>query len=346
MKKVPIGEIQEKSNEEIISDLHACRYTLLDSMGCRKLRLEMFLPGKISAIFVRYLIWKAKRKSGKNWTTTVRSYIIKLFKKLAPYTFDRNDQMPLNSGGIVIGFNHPSLGEILRLIAIVSKQYPYNNYLFPVNLPWFEALCPVIDLMKEAGFILTPIVTPSTRAKIAKEAGEEMADFAMSANRGFNNTYINLCREFAENGDIILVAPSATRQRTVFKSDEELTMKQKIEPQTMSLIASALSRVKNIDRLQFLPVAVVPERKVKRGLNLRDLYCFGISKAFSALEAKQLSREKAGSSGGRMFDYAFLGRIAAKMFHMGNYALIAPLEDAEALDALGKILESTSGSAI
>ena len=82
MKKVPIGEIQEKSNEEIISDLHACRYSLLDSMGCRKLRLEMFLPGKISAVFVRYLIWKAKRKSGKNWTTTVRSYIIKLFKSL------------------------------------------------------------------------------------------------------------------------------------------------------------------------------------------------------------------------------------------------------------------------
>ena len=85
MKKVQVETIQEKTAADLIDDLNHCRYSILDSIGCRKLRLEMFLPGLVSAIIVRYLVWKAKRKSGNNWTATVRGYLIKLFKRVNIY---------------------------------------------------------------------------------------------------------------------------------------------------------------------------------------------------------------------------------------------------------------------
>ncbi len=340
MKKVKIEELEKKSKEEVIDDLRNCRYSLLDSIGCKKLRLEMLIPGLASAIIVRFLCWKAKRKDGKNWTRTVRNYIVKLFKKHAPYEINHGDKIPENNGGLIIGFNHPSLGEILRLIGLISKEYPDNKYLFPVNLPWYESLCPVIDKMKEAGFYLTPIVTPSTKQKIEKTAGKEMLDLAISIGAGFNNVYLKLCSKFAKAKDIILVAPSATRQATVFKTDEELCKKAKVEPATMSLLAQALSRdVKKSDELKFLPITVVPPRGYGRGLNLDGVYKFGISEPISFLEAIELSKSKYMPAGGRKLDFEFLKRIAVKMFRIGNHSMIAPLGTEASINGLAQLFD-------
>ena len=340
MKKVQIEELEKKPKEEIIDDLRHCRYSLLDSIGCKKLRLEMLIPGLASAIIVRFLCFMARRKNGKDWIKTVREYLVNLFKKHAPYELDRDDKMPENTGGLIIGFNHPSLGEILRLIALISKEYPENNYLFPVNLPWYESLCPVIDKMKEAGFYLTPIVTPSTKQKIENTAGKEMLNIATSIGTGFNMVYMNLCKKFAKAKDIIIVAPSATRQATVFKTDAELCKRTRIEPQTMSLLVQTISReVKKSDELKFLPIAVVPPTTGKRGLNLGYEYKFGICKPFGFLEAIELSKEKYAPCNGRKFDFDFLGRIAIKMFHIGKHDYIAPLEDQDAINGLAKLFE-------
>ena len=340
MKKVQIEELKKKSKEEILDDLRQCRYSLLDSIGCKRLRLEMFIPGLVSAIIVRFLYWKAKRKSGEDWIRTIRSYLVKLFEKHAPYELTRDDKLPKNDGGLVIGFNHPSLGEILRLIALISKEYPENNYLFPVNLPWYEALCPVVDKMKEAGFYLTPIVTPSTKRKIEKTAGKDMLDLAMSIGVGFNTTYLSLCRKFAKAGDIIIVAPSATRQATIFKTDAELCKRTRIEPPTMSLLAQTFARGKEkSDQLKILPIAVIPPVEGKRGLNLRSVYKFGICEPYTISEAIELTKEKYEPCNGRKFDFDFLGRIAVKMFRSGKHDYIAPLSSQAAIDGLAKLFE-------
>ena len=347
MKKVNVEEIQSKSREELIDDLNHCRYSILDSIGCKKLRLEMKLPGLASAIIVRYLVWKAKRNHGENWTTNVRSYLIKLFKKRAPYTIKKGENVPVNSGGIVIGFNHPSLGEILRIIALVSKNYPYDNYLFPVNLPWYEALCPVVDKMEEAGFKLTPIVTPSTRRKIEKVAGEKMLKLADELNAKFNTAYMNLCRKFLKNGDVVVVAPSATRQATIFKTDEQLCQKEKIEPSTMSLLTMALTREKDLSSgLKFVPIAVKPQGGFKRGLNLGMMYEFGVAESFTLDEAIDLTKERYGECRGRKFDFEFLARISIRMFHLGNYKMIAPFVEDWAMDGLAKIMEPSKMAAL
>ena len=193
MKKVQKEVLVEKTAEEQIDDLKNCRYSILNSLGCRKLRLEMFLPGLVSSLIVRFITRRAKRKMGDGWRRSVRRQLVKLFDWGAPYELEGG--MIINNFGLVIGFNHPSLGEILRLIGLVSKYYPNDVYLFPVNLPWYEALCPVLEKMEEAGFYLTPIVTPSTRQKIEQVAGKDALKIANQIGAGFNSVYLKKCNK-------------------------------------------------------------------------------------------------------------------------------------------------------
>lgn len=342
--KVQIEDLEKKSKETLIDDLEKCRYSILDSIGCRKIRLEMFIPGLISAIIVRFLCWIAKLRDGENWPKTVRNYIIKLFRRFAGYRIYRDDKLPDKQGGLIIGFNHPSLGEILRLISLVSKEYPDNSYLFPVNLPWFEALCPVIGKMREAGFYLTPIITPSTRNKIESLVKKDIFEQVYKIGKAFNNTYIELCQKFVQSKDIILVAPCATRQTTVFKTDEALCQKTKVEPQTLSLLVQTIARQKNATETMFLPVAVVPPSDFNKGLNLQKFYTFGICKAIDFAEAISLSKQTYTSDRGRKLDFEFLRRISLKLFEMGEYDFIAPLETDESIDGLSNLFPNKVAS--
>ncbi|MBP5674779.1 hypothetical protein J6W91_00425 [Candidatus Saccharibacteria bacterium] len=340
MKKVQKEVLVEKTAEEQIDDLNNCRYSILNSLGCRRLRLEMFLPGLVSSLIVRFITRRAKRKLGDGWRRSVRRQLVKLFDWGAPYELEGG--MIINNFGLVIGFNHPSLGEILRLVGLVSKYYPNDVYLFPVNLPWYEALCPVLDKMEEAGFYLTPIVTPSTRQKIEQVAGKDALKIANQIGAGFNSVYLKKCNKILEQRGVVLVAPSATRQETIFRTDEELERLKRIEPQTMSLLAMNLTKSKVIKDVVFLPLAVRPRKDHTRGLNLFTKYKFRAGRGFLQDEAIMLSKMKLNEiGGGRKFDYEFLSRIALSMFNIGRYDMIAPFNSDKSLQALAEIIETS-----
>ena len=75
--------------------------------------------------------------------------------------------MPKDSeNGLVIGFNHPSLGEIARILTMKIDIMGDKPMYFPVNLPWYEALAPNFDRIKRLGIIITPTITPSTWKKM------------------------------------------------------------------------------------------------------------------------------------------------------------------------------------
>ena len=345
MKKVQIEEIQGKTAEELKADLKKRRYSILDSIGCKKLRTKMLFLGIVATVLVSLYIFLSKLLGGKEWKLRFRKFIISVLDGPTPYHIKKGDKLPEVKSGMIIGFNHPSLGEILRLIEMLAKEFPEKNYLFPVTLPWYEAVCPIVDKLNSAGIVITPIVTPIVREKVEKLAGKEQADTLMKINRGFNSSYLNLCKKYLENGDIIIVAPAATRQRRIFNSDEELAKKKKIEPQTMSLLVSSLSRgLQNTDAI-ILPIAVKPGRDFKDGVNVGMDYCLGIADPFTLGEAIDLTKQKYGEFNGRTFDYEFLGRIAKKMFSMYEYDLIAPFKEKDALDALAEILDYTKKAA-
>lgn len=339
MGKVPIKEIQGKSKDELISDLRARRYSLLDSVNCKRLRLEMLPLGIVARIIVNRLYAKSKRESGEKWAETAKKRLVKLLEWGAPYEFGLNNSRPMNTGGLVIGFNHPSLGEIIRLISFVSDEYPENKYLFPVSLIWYEALCPVIDKMEAAGFYLTPIVTPTVKQKISKFAKKDELDLISVIGQSFNTVYMNLCREFVKNKDIIILAPSATRQKYIFKTDAMFAREEKVEPQTMSLLMTALRKDAKDSDLKLLPITIVPPKESDNGLNLFQVYRFGAGEMFSFSKAFELSKAKYGEFLGRELDYEFLARISKIAFYMGRYDMIAPFEKEDSLNPLARILD-------
>lgn len=77
----------------------------------------------------------------------------KSLAKLAPgkyMTFPKGTK-----NGLVVGFNHPSLGEIGRIMMMKADIMGDSMMLFPVNLPWYEALAPFYDdIKKYSGLLL------------------------------------------------------------------------------------------------------------------------------------------------------------------------------------------------
>ncbi len=78
----------------------------------------------------------------------------------------------------------------------------------------------------------------------------------------------------AEN-NVILVAPSAKRQATIFP-DEETFHGQKELPKVMQLIAKVTA-----SRAYFLPICVVPPKHYSRAINLFKTYGLMLAEYFS-----------------------------------------------------------------
>ncbi|MDO4398794.1 MAG: hypothetical protein Q4C24_00660, partial [Candidatus Saccharibacteria bacterium] len=97
-----------------------------------------------------------------------------------------------------------------------------------------------------------------------------MYDSATRIKKEFREMYTNLSREAMKNGGVIFVAPSATRQATVFKNKDIYDKKEDIIP-TMSVLALKLYSDPKV-KCDFLPLAILPPKDYKRGLNFRKKY--------------------------------------------------------------------------
>ena len=322
MRTISVTDLVTKDTSTIISELVECKYSILDSFGCHRLCQEMYLPGLASRILCKMIIRRAGDRNSPQWGQRVKAGIIKLFSWAAP-TMIHGAPPQHSSGGVVIGFNHPSLGEILRLIDFVARYYPDKPYVFPVNLPWYEALCPIMGELNAAGIYLTPMITPSTSKKIQKTNPDVDMDAVKTLSSQFKSAYFELCKQNCDRA-VILVAPSATRQRTVFASKEAMLGEEKIEPPTMSMIAAMLGRTKASD-CDFIPISVKPPKNFKRGLNLFRRYELKPGSSISLQEASRLARERYGNGfRGHHFDLVFLERIAAGLQKMDADYLIFP----------------------
>lgn len=318
MKRLSLDEIRDSSTEAIELGLRNREFSLLQSLGCHKLRAEMNFTGFVcrTIVFCAGLSRK-RRRTDLGWPLVAQRRIGGLLRKVAPA--EVIGKFPHPEYGMAFGFNHPSLGEILRFLHISIDTYGYKRNLYPVNLPWYEALMPIVDILEACGIYIMPIITPSTKNKMAKALDDESMEVVKSLATGFNARYIKACGEYAKAGDNIWLAPSATRQRTVFKSRACLDGTEKIEPQTMSLLASSVARTK-IDAFDFLPVAAIPPQKFGRGLNLFKTYRIVVGEPFILSEARSNTRE-------RKFERLFLTEIADMLAFVGADHLILPEDD-------------------
>lgn len=303
-------ELGALSAEEINHKIIYENYSLLKSLGAEDLRKEMVPVGKVCKMAVDYFVKTTGPKDDyEKHSKNARKKMVRGLSRIAPGEYKGFPKDTKN--GLVVGFNHPSLGEIGRIMMMKADVMGDSMMLFPVNLPWYEALAPFYDEIKMLGIIITPTITPSTWSKMKLKKGSALYEAGSRIKREFRDMYTNLSHEIIKSGGVIFVAPSATRQTKVFKTPEVYEGKEPVIP-TMSLLALRLYQDPEMN-CDFLPMAVLPPKGYKKGLNIRKKYKLIPGKPMTAkyIREKYFGDKTPDKLEG--FDYEFHRRIADEL---------------------------------
>lgn len=280
--------IRDLSGQNLLEQLNTGKMSVLYELGAGELHDEMNSVGKLCS-FIANRVCREKNDS------KLRKRACRTVKPLLPATL--KGDFPDCDDAIIIGFNHPSLGEIFRLLYLGFEKYPDREFLFPVNIPWYENMVGIIPQLKRMKISLVPMITPSTEKKLKEKfAGdEEKLKDVQYIKTLFERRYMRTAKQFAEDKGIIVVAPSATRQAVVI-SDH-------IHP-TMTILAHMVFR-KEETRALFVPVAIIEPKNNDRKANLFKMYEICPCEPFETEEVKTLTDKS------RDFDLEFLKRIDA-----------------------------------
>lgn len=278
-------QLETLSGEKIIDLMQHQHYSLLDSLGARKLRLEMMPAGMICNMLINYLLGSTMPKKAISKRAHIKAARQKLVKVLSWLTPGEYSTMPKDQKeGLVIGFNHPSLGEIPRIMMMKIDIMGDKPMFFPVNLPWYEALAPNYERIKSLGIIITPTITPTTWQKLNLDPTSRTGKEAERIKREFLHIYTSLSHKAMLEGGVIFVAPSATRQATVFKNKAVYDKKEPIG-HTMSMLAIKLYADPKMDCI-FLPMGVLPPEGYGRMFNFFKEYKLLPGKPMTAEEIR------------------------------------------------------------
>ena len=303
-------ELEKISAEEVIDKIQHYNFSLLNSLGAEELRKEMVPVGIACNTAINYFFGTTGPKHDeKKHIKSARRKLVKRLSKITPGSY--NGMPKDQKNGLVIGFNHPSLGEIARILTMKIDIMGEKPMYFPVNLPWYEALMPNYDRIKKLGIILTPTITPSTWKKLNLKKETSLYKSANRLKREFRDKYTKLSHDAVKNGGVIFVAPSATRQEKVFKNKLEFEGKEDIIP-TMSMLAVKLFSDPEM-KCDFLPMAVLPPEGFSRGLNFWKKYRLIPGEIMTAdyIRKKYFKNKKVEKLEG--FDREFHQRIADKL---------------------------------
>lgn len=303
-------QLDTLSAEEIIDKLQHENYSLLKTLGAENLRTEMVPVGKACNTAINYFFGSTGPKNDvKAHNKNARKKLVKVLSKITPGDYSG---MPKDSdNGLVVGFNHPSLGEIARVLTMKIDIMGEKPMYFPVNLPWYEALAPNYDRIRRLGIIITPTITPATWKKMNLKEGTKLYEAGNRLKRAFRDIYTDLSHEAILNGGVIFVAPSATRQATVFKTKATYDKEEEIIP-TMSMLALKLYSDPTMN-CDFLPMAVLPPEGYKRGLNFFKKYRLIPGEIMTAKEIRKKYFKEKNPKRLEGFDYDFHQRIADKL---------------------------------
>ena len=262
-------ELASLSAEAVIDKIQHENYSLLATLGAEDLRKEMVPVGKACNTAINFFFGTTGPKNDvEAHNRAARKKLVKVLSKITPGSYRG---MPKDrKNGLVIGFNHPSLGEIARILTMKIDIMGEKPMYFPVNLPWYESLAPNYDRIKRLGIIITPTITPATWSKMGLKEGTWRYEQGNRLKKEFRDIYTNLSHDALKNGGVIFVAPSATRQATVFKSEQAFKGEEEIIP-TMSILAVKLYADPEME-CDFLPMAILPPKNYKRSLNFYKKY--------------------------------------------------------------------------
>ncbi|MBQ5340854.1 MAG: hypothetical protein J6W57_02455, partial [Oscillospiraceae bacterium] len=200
--------LKERSGQEICDLLDSGEISILEELGAGDLRKEMDRVGRLCSFFIKQI---CRKKDDEG----LRRRASLLIRAVAPSGM--TGSLPQSDETVVVGFNHPSLGEVCRLLYIGMESYPDREFLFPVNLPWYESIVGIIPQLNRLGINITPMMTPATEAKLNArfEGDQEKLDDIEFLRMVFDRRYIREIKSIAQKKGVIFVAPSATRQKKI-----------------------------------------------------------------------------------------------------------------------------------
>ena len=282
-------QLKDYTGKEINDLLDSGSLSILDALGASDLKKEMKPVGRLCSFYIRMCCISGNDKNLRKRS----SFII---RSAAPSRLE--GALPESEDTVVIGFNHPSLGEVCRLLPIGFDRYPDREFLFPVNLPWYESMVGVIPQLKQLGIHMTPMLTPATEQKLKSKFDEDeskMSDIQF-LKMVFDRRYIKELKSISDRKGVIFIAPSATRQSEIIGDY--------VHP-SMTVVAHIV--LKGGKKALFAPVAVIPPKNADRELNLFRSYRFIPCESFSSEEVSVLTAGR-----DREFDFSFLKRIEKK----------------------------------
>lgn len=303
-------ELKELSAEEIIDKIQHHNYSLLSTLGSDNLRREMVPVGlACNAAINLFFKTTGPKNDPEKHNLAARKKLVKVLSKVTPGSYRG---MPKDrANGIVAGFNHPSLGEIPRILTMKIDIMGDKPMYFPVNLPWYETLAPNFNRIKRLGIIITPTITPNTWEKLNLKEGTFLHEQGQRLKKEFRDIYTKLSHEALKDGGVVFVAPPATRQSTVFKNEKAYKKEEDIIP-TMSMLAVKLYNDKKMN-CDFLPLAILPPKGYKRGLNFGKKYKLIPGEIMTADYIRKKYFKEKNQKRLIGFDYEFHQRIADKL---------------------------------
>lgn len=301
--------------------------SILKDLHCEKLMHGKLVLRVWAKSFLRRVERSARKTPGA--TENPRTYRIacglairKQTKKLAAYYVDGD--LPDSKGGLIIGFNHPSLGEIVRIVIMLTdKLSPDTEIVFPVKLTYYEILEPFRRQFRQMfGVELMPIITPKLYADMIELRPEYETDI-LRTEKKLQHNYLNKVYYVLRKNGAVIVAPAARRHDHIFTCGEQIAGCESITPQTMSLLELAIHQ-EQIDNCWFVPMLVIPPTKGNNWLNPGLEYGFVFGQPFAEPEAYTLAKTKCTRCKGREFERIFLTRIANLTAEYDRTDLVMP----------------------
>ena len=292
--------LNSKKAYQIIDEIN-CGNSFLFSLGCYK-QFFRSLPLKILALILYPIIMFGVKTAEENRRYVIgRKRLVTFLRKIGPFKM-RESLPPYYARPLVIGFNHSSTGDILRILAIILDRFPAKTIFFPVNLVFYESLSVIAKRLEKISIYVYPIITPSLFKKMQSERNQKiLASVKLKLERNHLCQAELCCRGYG----ILVVAPSATRKATVF--DNRAQSIGEANDQLLPTMTFLLKRLQKNQKIVYLAVSLRPQR-INRGLNLFRPYHISVAKEFTTEKALELD-----ARGKKYFDYAFLKAIAEKL---------------------------------
>ncbi|MBR1939571.1 hypothetical protein IJ847_02455 [Candidatus Saccharibacteria bacterium] len=325
MKNLEPEVLANLSAEDIVNGLCEGDFSVVKSLGCKKL-LRGVGFGRLGAGLALRLSRLGKRNASPS---ELRKSLSCFLKKFTPYDTPQ-PSADVHETGAVMAFNHPSLGEIPRLIIYCLERYPQKQLLFPVTLVWFEALASHCKELEKLGVTITPTITPNAVAELQEIAPQYHAEINEIRTK-LNNRYLSMTEATLRKGGIVLVAPNATREVFLFENEAQMRGDEAFAPETLSLLAISLSRHKDLT-YEIIPMAIAPPVLWSRGINLFNDYDIIPCENITNDEALAMARHKVGKARVRELDLYFRKAIADVLREYGEDLVMRPEHVSDVVD--------------